>query len=140
MTTLRRPIPRVGKQAGRWMKWRDLNRGIVSRRARGRCECCEAQGVGIDWHHVAGRGHLLEEPFASWHLLTCGLCRTCHNSVHNDPLGKEAVKVQTACVSRLMDHSNGKMTEPWPDPRPLDLIREYVRQLVEDGFNPQGER
>ncbi len=140
MSTLRRPLPKVGRQAGRWMKWRDLNRAIVSRRARGRCEVCQAQGVGIDWHHVAGRGHLIEEPFASWHLLTCGVCRDCHNRIHADPLGKEAVKVQTACMARLNDHSDGRLPEPWPDARPLDVIRAYVRTLAEDGFDPMEER
>ena len=140
MTALRRPLPKVGRQAGRWQRWRDQNHRIVAGRARGRCECCGLEGVGLDVHHVAGRRHIIEEPFASWHLMLAGLCRECHHQVHADPAGRTAAKVQEACVSRLMDHSDGRMTEPCPDPRPLDLIREYVRQLVEDGFNPQGER
>jgi hypothetical protein len=97
-------------------------------------------GVSLDVHHVAGRRHIVEEPFASWHLLMCGVCRTCHNAIHADPLGKEAVKVQTACMDRLQDHSDGRLTEPWPDARPLDVIREYVRRLQDEGFDPMEAR
>ena len=143
MSALRRPLPKVGRVALRWQRWRQQNHDAVSRRCRGKCEVCGIEknsGPGLDVHHVAGRRNIVEEPWASWHLLMCGVCRSCHNAIHADPLGKEANLVQTACMDRLQDHSDGRLTEPWPDARPLDVIREYVRRLQDEGFDPMEAR
>ncbi len=137
MSGIRRPIRKVGARAERWADWQLRQRAAVGRRCRGRCELCKAGDVRLDWHHAVGRGHLVEEPFASWAPLTTALCRPCHERVHLEPEGDAARTVREAAVRELWDTVPTGHPAP-SDVPPLDVIRRRVEELEAAGFRPTG--
>lgn len=133
MTSLRKPLSRVGKVAQRWGSWQESQRRIVSLRSRGRCELCGVQGLGLEVHHTAGRRNNIGEPYASWAVMLAGLCRPCHRTVH---LEGKADQARLATVQRLSEL--GWVGSEGLDP--LDAIREAVRRMEEKGFDPREKK
>jgi hypothetical protein len=89
-----------GTSALRWQQWRNRQRALVALRNDGRCEGYECRALATDWHHVFGRRHIIAEPLASHHTMTAGLCRDCHNHMHNNPASFAAQMVHRDALDR----------------------------------------
>jgi hypothetical protein len=90
----------LGKGTQRWSQWRQRQRALVAQRNYGRCEGYECRALATDWHHVFGKRHIIAEPLASHHTMTAGLCRDCHNHIHNNPASFAAQIVRKDALDR----------------------------------------
>ena len=95
-----------GISTKRWEKWRARQRDLVmEKRGNGDCEARDTFGkrcaIGADqWHHCFGRGHVVAEPLASHHTMTCGLCFGHHRHVHTKPAGLVARVLKSEALIR----------------------------------------
>lgn len=81
MSTLPAPLAAIGPVKARWNFHRTRSRAQVARLSRQHCQACGRELQHPDWAHMAGRRHLVGEPWASSPQLTMGLCRSCHTSI-----------------------------------------------------------
>lgn len=98
-------------------------------RAHGRCESCGVQRP-LEWDHVAGRRHIVAEPWASSPYLTVGLCRGCHKFATDEQHGIREFTRRLA-VTQLTELAKSQGVEmvfssDWTE---LQKIQYFVREL-----------
>ena len=113
----------------------------VLKRAKYRCENCQAEGVQLVGHHVAGRpgSGLCLGPWANCEELLVALDADCHRKIHSDKL--VADNLRFAAAQRLYKTA---LRQAWavdwraldPSVDPADEIRRFVRLLEDQGIEP----
>lgn len=113
----------------------------VLKRANYHCENCQAEGVQLVGHHVAGRpgSGLCLGPWANCEELLVALCVGCHRLIHMDKLLTDKLRGEAAW--RLYDRAlseayviGWRAFDPGVDP--ADEIRRFVRLLEDQGIEP----
>ena len=140
---LRSPIRRIGVSTARWMRWRQKCREAVALRAAFKCEACGSNLRPLEWCHIAGRGNVVAEPFASSPELTMGLCSAgwedigCHNKIDRAIDLELREMLRWKAVSALMK----RYRLGWvAGDNAIDAIREAVRHLEAEGWVYSPER
>jgi hypothetical protein len=124
MTALPRPLNQRGPVKERQRQHHELSRKLVFLRCKGWCEAPGCHAQATDWAHLAGRRHIVSEPYASSPELTAGLCRDHHNAIDR---GLDPVLLDTLrwfAVQRLALRYRLAIATPPADP--LDVIRQMV--------------
>lgn len=120
----RKPIAKQGARARRLAPTRAQAYAAVSKRARGRCELCEARQDPLDPHHAFGRGHLPGIPSAVCELpeMILGLCRHEHDRITGLPglgideeLSDKAKHYAIALFCERFDLEYDLLAESWDD-------------------------
>lgn len=94
--------------------------------------------VPTDWAHVAGRGHIIAEPYASSPELTGALCRRCHSAIDEHRDQQRIIKFQSQGAMRLIARWNAYSEDkfvPEAGVEWLVVVRQVVRLMESDlGF------
>lgn len=133
---LRSPIRKRGAHVEKWGRWQDHNRNAVARRAQFACEACGQRMRPLEWAHLAGRGNIISEPWASTPELTAALCSHgfgvlgCHEMIDRNLNPNLLKDLRTDAVIRLCQtYELGLAAIVGDYEEPLDAIREAVRRL-----------
>ena len=135
----------TGPRVRRWGRWRRQEHAVVIERANGACEGCGAHTDVLEVAHLAGRQHIISEPWASSAALTTALCcaRTwgfsigCHGAIDqgkDDALRDLLRQRSITRMAKCLDVEPGA----YMFPNPLDGIRTLVRLADERGVTPPG--
>ena len=141
MSSLPAPLPHIGPVKARWAAHQARSRAIVSHHARQHCQACGREDRHPDWAHLAGRRHVVAEPWASSPQLTVGLCRECHTKIDTNVDMELRDNLRRSGVGRLCDYGSSRgvamgdiaelsLTDP------LAAIIQGVGRLVEAGIEP----
>ncbi len=128
---LQRPLPQRGSVKARWAAHHAASRRAVMTRSRGKCEGCGEGERPLEWAHLAGRRHIVSEPWASSPELTAALCGECHHKIDRGldaPLG---ARLRWEAAERLAGKARSfnvlqMRMDGWAA---LDVIRRLVDEL-----------
>jgi len=129
MTSLGRRLPQQGPVKGRWGHHHDRSRKAVFLRCKGICEAPGCSSTQLDWAHLFGRRHLIEEPWCSSPELTAGICRSHHRAIDqytDEPLRR---LLQWRAVVRLAE----KLNKPVPSQDMVDAVQ-AIRELIDEAM------
>jgi hypothetical protein len=138
MSRLRTPIRRQGAHVAKWSRWHDRSKLAVMRREGFSCAGCRSNMHPLEWAHLAGRGNIISEPFASLPELTAGLCVSsygrvgCHDSIDRGLNPDLLNQLRQRAIVLLMVRFKELPMLRYDDP--LDGIRDAVRQLENAGW------
>ena len=117
----------------RWADHQKHQRALVGLRVArvgGRCEAC-GQAPATEWAHLAGRRHLIAEPWCSSAELTAALCRECHRALDGNRTPAVLATLRWDAIERLMARLPGPIEPVLGHPRdPMGVIRQIVDALV----------
>ncbi len=126
-----------GAKTERWARWHEKCRDTVALRAGFKCEACGSNLRPLEWAHLAGRGNIISEPWASLPELTTALCSGkyilgCHEKIDRALAPELLTQLRQLAIVRLMREYQELRALNWDDP--LDGIREAIRQLDAAGY------
>jgi hypothetical protein len=148
---LYRPPRKTSVTRDRWGKWQAQERQAVLIRSGRRCEGCGQGDRVLQWAHIAGRRHIVGEPWASSRELTAALCCAsavsgelgCHEK-YDRHLDEVLIwNLGLIAVDRLWWRFCGAdpFAKTYANPDPLDSIRSLVTLLERThSYDPQSNR
>jgi hypothetical protein len=106
----------------------------------GQCEFSAhfmSEWANTTWHHVFGRMHIIEEPWASFAPLTLMLCDGHHIEVHSN--NQIRIEAEWLAVNRFCAEIGYQVEDlKLADYSPVEIIKTVIRQLNESGSLPHG--